>query len=230
MDTEQVSYILGIISLAFYSIVYLPQFILIYRTKSAEGISLWMLLLWTQADILSLIGTILLYLPSSFIIIGWYHYVVGLCMITFVLYYKGLKPALKDDTTLRNKYRFECLAAFVFFMINTIICISLNVLIKEQYYEIGSAIGWITMSLYLIGRFPQIMLNIKRKTTDGLSIVMYIFTMCGNGFYIGVILCNLELLNENMPWLITGIVTILLDIFVLCQDRYYKGKKEIVLP
>jgi uncharacterized protein with PQ loop repeat len=86
------------------------------------------------------------------------------------------------------------------------------------------------MSLYLIGRFPQIMLNIKRKTTDGLSIVMYIFTMCGNGFYIGVILCNLELLNENMPWLITGIVTILLDIFVLCQDRYYKGKKEIVLP
>lgn len=229
MNNEELSYIFGIISLAFYSVVYLPQFILIYRTKLTDGISLWMLLLWTQADVLSLTGTILLYLPISFIIIGWYHYIVGLCMISFVLYYKGIGANLKTNKGLMNKYKMECLAAFIFFMINTIVCISLNTLIKEQYYEAGSIIGWITMSLYLIGRIPQIVLNIKRKTTEGLSIIMYIFTMCGNGFYIGVILCNLELLNENMPWLITGVVTILLDIFVICQSEYYKRKNNSIL-
>ena len=81
------SYIFSLLSLGFYSIVYLPQFVLIYKNKSSKGISIWTLILWTQADALSLFGTILLHLPITFALMSWYHFVIGVTMIIFVVFY-----------------------------------------------------------------------------------------------------------------------------------------------
>jgi uncharacterized protein with PQ loop repeat len=247
MNTNQISDLLSIISLIFYSIVYLPQFLLIYKSKSSEGVSILMLLLWTQADILSLIGTIVLYMPISIIAIGWYHSVIGCGMIIFALYYYKerylAEPMVqaserylaenndfesesnivvkKGNGWIHNKFLLQIISG-LFMVLNLCICISLNLVIKESYYEIGTIIGWITMSLYLLGRVPQLVLNYTRKSTEGLSLLMYIFTMLGNACYIGVITVDPTLINSNMPWIITGVVTIFLDIVVLGQHFYYK--------
>ena len=258
MNLEELSYVLSTISLIFYSIVYVPQFYVIYKSKSSDGISFLMLLLWTQADILSLIGTIVLYMPSSIIIIGWYHYLVGTIMIIFVLYYTdkyytqqnrdnqdtnlnrdNLDTNLNRDnrdnrdnldttkytsecTNLNRYYLIKCFATFLFLSINTCTCIVLNIFINKSHDESGAILGWITMSFYLIGRIPQMWMNYKRKSTQGLSLLMYIFTMCGNGVYLAVITIDPVYIESNMPWIINCIVTILMDIFVICQYYMYK--------
>lgn len=231
MNLEQISYILSSISLVFYSIVYVPQFYVIYKSKTSDGISFWMLLLWTQADILSLLGTIVLYMPSSIIIIGWYHYTIGIAMIIFVLCYTNKytdygKENGNGNVIVKgytNNFILKCGATFVFLFLNTFLAIILYVLIDKSYDEIGAALGWITMSFYLIGRVPQIWLNYKRKSTEGLSLLMYIFTMCGNGVYLGVITIDPDYIQSNMPWIITGVTSILMDIFVIGQHYYYIG-------
>ena len=42
------SFAFGILSIIFYSVVYYPQFYVIYQTKKTDGISIWMLLLWVK--------------------------------------------------------------------------------------------------------------------------------------------------------------------------------------
>lgn len=268
MNLQEISYILSTISLIFYSIVYVPQFYVIYKSKSSDGISFWMLLLWSQADVLSLIGTIVLHMPTSIVMIGWYHYTVGIIMILFVLYYtekytdnintdedekvninsneqvnidldldddinnninNNINHDINVDKNVDINYIYKFLATVVFISINTFTSMILNILISKSYDEIGAALGWVTMSFYLIGRVPQIWLNYKRKSTEGLSLLMYIFTMCGNGVYLAVITIDPLYIESNIPWIITCIVTVLMDIFVIGQHFYYDKHKVSII-
>jgi uncharacterized protein with PQ loop repeat len=217
MDNQEISYILSIISLVFYSIVYLPQFFAIFKAGSSEGISLWTILLWTQADILSLMGTLLLYMPSSIIIIGWYHYYVGVLMTIYILYYTKEKSSIY--------FKMKCLITFGFLAINTPICVLLNIHVKSSQDDIGAILGWITMVFYTGGRLPQIWMNYSNKSTGNLSVLMYTFTIIGNSIYIGVITVNPEYIVENIPWIVNGVFSIMLDLVVLAQYYYYNYKE-----
>jgi uncharacterized protein with PQ loop repeat len=89
----------------------------------------------------------------------------------------------------------------------------------------GEIIGWITTSLYLIGRIPQIYLNSKSRNVEGLSILMFVYTILGNVFYLlSFFTFSIEesYIQSNLPWISTTIITILLDIFVIFQILYYK--------
>jgi uncharacterized protein with PQ loop repeat len=212
---EVLSYIFSVCSIVFYSIVYFPQFNEIYKTKLTDGISIYTLLLYTQADFLSLFGTIILALTSNIILLGWYHVLVGICMILFVLNYE------KENRKMKFLY------ALIFCLVNISIGISLSVF--SIFNEvIGETIGWITMVIYIVGRFPQIFLNIKRKSTEGLSSLMYVFTILGNLFYALSVLVYLDdttYIMYNLPWLISTFVTILLDIFVIFQCKIIYANK-----
>lgn len=213
MNNQEISYILSIISLVFYSIVYLPQFFAIFKAGSSKGISLWTILLWTEADVLSLIGTLLLYMPLSIIIIGWYHYYVGAIMTLYILYYTT------DKTSFY--FKIKCLITLGFLAINTIICVLLNIHVKSSYDDIGAILGWITMVFYTCGRLPQIWMNYSNGSTGNLSILMYIFTIIGNSLYVGVITVDPEYIVENIPWIVNGVFSIMLDLVVLGQYYYY---------
>ena len=112
---------------------------------------------------------------------------------------------------------------FTFTAITTYILV--QVFLSSTTYEIaGSVVGWFSTSMYIIGRFPQIYLNYKRKSTEGLSILMFTFSILGNVFYLVCILTfstEPEYINANMPWIILVIVTVSLDFFVMYQWRLY---------
>lgn len=206
------SFALGVLSIIFYSVVYYPQFYVIYKTKKTDGISIWMLLVWGQADFLSLIGVVVLNLELSLIIIGWYHAFIGFLMTMYTLYYE------KDNKVV--KY----IAVIVYYGIN--ISVSLYLTIAFIYnYEAGTVLGWASSIFYVIGRLPQLYLNYRRKTTEGLSILMYIFTILGNTFYLlSVLAFSLEpnYIYTNLPWIFMIVITVLMDFVVLFQFRYYK--------
>lgn len=238
---EYLSYVFSIISIVFYSIVYFPQFREIYITKNTDGISIFMLLLWTQADFMSLIGTILMNLNLSVVLMGWYHSFIGLIMIMFVWFYKYKKDKQKRREIIvpdniaseKNAYFiwYELFYICIFFMIN--IFISAFITIKNiESVQVGEILGWITMSLYIFGRFPQIYMNFKRQKTEGLSYLMYIFTMCGNTSYIISLVAfsiEMEYIRLNLPWIISCTVTAILDIFVIWQIFYYKKNNKVVM-
>jgi solute carrier family 66 (lysosomal lysine-arginine transporter), member 1 len=211
--SEQVSYILGVVSIIFYSIVYFPQLHLISKTKNSDDLSIMMFILWNQADVLSLIGIIILQLELTLIIIGWYHLIIGVIMM-FVAYYYKSKRTVKDTV-----------AVVLFMCVNLTVTIVLQALIVEPYEKIGESMGWITAVVYIVGRFPQLYLNYKSKSTESVSIGMYAYTILGSVFYVGSIYAfssEVEYLRANLPWIAMSLITIFFDIVIIAQCVYYR--------
>lgn len=210
------SFVIGIFSIIFYSVVYYPQFYVIYKTKKVEGISIWMLLIWGQADFLSLVGTVILNLELTLIIIGWYHALIGFLMTLYTLYYE------KENKLV--KY----VSVGLYYVSNITISAYLTGTMLYDY-DAGTTMGWISSALYIIGRLPQLYLNFTRKTTQGLSILMYIFTILGNTFYLlSVVVYSIEpdYIDANMPWIVMIVITVVMDVVVIFQAFYYKKKNK----
>ena len=208
------SFVLGIFSILFYSVVYYPQFYVIYKTKKADGISIWMLLIWGQADFLSLVGTVILNLELTLILIGWYHALVGFLMTIYTLYYETENKLIKY------------VAVGLYYTSNISICAYLTGSMLYNY-DAGTVVGWISSVLYIIGRLPQLYMNYTRKSTEGLSVLMYVFTILGNVFYLLSVLAystEQEYINTNMPWIVMIVITVGMDIVIIMQSVHYKKK------
>ncbi|KZV33933.1 hypothetical protein F511_04158 [Dorcoceras hygrometricum] len=86
-----------------------------------------------------------------------------------------------------------------------------------ESHGIGSYLGWGMTAIYLGGRLPQICLNIRRGSAEGLNPLMFVFALVGNATYVASILVkSLDWLKlrPNMPWLVDAGGCMLLDIFV----------------
>lgn len=219
MDQNEIgSLVFTILSMVFYAIVFIPQFIEIYKCKNSDGVSIWTILLWCQADTLSLLGTIMLQLNIGLVIIGWYHMLIGQMLLLYIL-----KMQTKKNF---KKTLFVCSFVFTNFFISLFFQIYIHHLIS---LVAGQIIGWISSSIYIIGRIPQLYSNYKRKSTEGLSIFLYIFSIFGNLCYMTSILiysvqsCHILL---NLPWIVFTIVTFMLDTVIIYQWRIYRKIKE----
>ncbi|XP_043712357.1 probable vacuolar amino acid transporter YPQ1 [Telopea speciosissima] len=89
----------------------------------------------------------------------------------------------------------------------------------------GMALGWLMAAIYMGGRIPQIWLNIKRGSVEGLNPLMFIFALIANVAYVGSIVVRStewEKIKANMPWLLDAVVCVALDLFIILQYIYYK--------
>ncbi|KAF4590718.1 hypothetical protein EYR40_009315 [Pleurotus pulmonarius] len=97
---------------------------------------------------------------------------------------------------------------------------------KALRWEI-QVIGWTSAMLYLGARLPQILKNFKTRCA-GLSPALFLFAILGNGTY-GLSICAKSMdrryLITNASWLAGSILTILLDVIVLCQFVYYRTRE-----
>lgn len=103
----------------------------------------------------------------------------------------------------------------------------------------GQVFGYLCAVFYIASRVPQLILNYRRKTTEGLSMLFFIFACLGNVTYVlsivayeprcehrqcesgevGRIYGKYMLLN--LSWLAGAFVTLLMDFVVFCQYFYY---------
>lgn len=221
METNEiVSLVFTVLSMLFYGVVFIPQFIEIYKLKKSDGISIWTILLWCQADTLSLLGTIILQLHIGLVVIGWYHMLMGQILLIYIL---------RMQT---NKQLVKTIFVYVFVFTNLFISLFFQVYVNNMTsFVAGQIVGWISSLMYIIGRTPQLYHNYKRKSTEGLSILLYVFSICGNLCYMLSILtysselCNIIL---NLPWIVLTIGTGILDIFIILQWKIYKKEKNII--
>lgn len=98
-----------------------------------------------------------------------------------------------------------------------------------EHSAVGQWLGWLMAAIYMGGRIPQIVWNIKRGSVEGLNPLMFIFALIANVAYVGSILVRhteFEEIKANMPWLLDAIVCVVLDLFIIMQYVYYKHMQK----
>jgi hypothetical protein len=116
---------------------------------------------------------------------------------------------------------------------------------------LGQVFGYLCAVLYLGSRIPQLLLNYRRKSTDGVSMLFFLFACIGNLTYVLSILAyspvclgTSELRHRakcrpgeasalygryvlvNLSWLIGSFGTLLLDMAIFVQFFLYRDGKD----
>ncbi|KAL4903506.1 hypothetical protein BDW74DRAFT_169005 [Aspergillus multicolor] len=105
----------------------------------------------------------------------------------------------------------------------------------------GQVFGYLCAVLYLGSRLPQIMLNYKRKSTDGVSLLFFLFACIGNLTYVFSILAYSPVCGRprhcepgevgklyaryilvNLSWLVGSFGTLFLDMCIFVQFFMYQ--------
>lgn len=107
---------------------------------------------------------------------------------------------------------------------------------------LGQVFGYLCAILYLGSRFPQILLNFRRKSTDGVSLLFFLFACIGNLTYVLSILAYSPVCEKgkahcrpgeaaglygwyllvNLSWLVGSLGTLLLDMIIFVQFFLYR--------
>ncbi|KAL4886341.1 PQ loop repeat-domain-containing protein [Aspergillus karnatakaensis] len=116
-----------------------------------------------------------------------------------------------------------------------------------SFDTLGQVFGYLCAVLYLGSRLPQILLNYKRKSTDGVSLLFFLFACIGNLTYVLSILAYSPVCEHgrrhcqgfevgriygryilvNLSWLIGSFGTLFLDMVIFIQFFLYQdGKKK----
>ncbi|KAL2825895.1 PQ loop repeat-domain-containing protein [Aspergillus cavernicola] len=111
-----------------------------------------------------------------------------------------------------------------------------------SFDTLGQVFGYLCAVLYLGSRLPQILLNYKRKSTDGVSLLFFLFACIGNLTYVLSILAYSPICEGgrrcrgddvgrvygryvlvNLSWLIGSFGTLFLDMCIFIQFFLYQG-------
>ncbi|KAI5952664.1 RTC2 [Candida jiufengensis] len=92
------------------------------------------------------------------------------------------------------------------------------------YDPLAQFFGWLCAILYLGSRIPQIILNYKRKSTDGISFMFFLFACLGNLTYV-ISIISIDMswyyLWVNSSWLAGSLGTLALDFTIFIQFFLY---------
>ncbi|KAI9295011.1 PQ-loop-domain-containing protein [Neoconidiobolus thromboides FSU 785] len=89
----------------------------------------------------------------------------------------------------------------------------------------AQACGWISAFLFCLAKIPQIYHNFKRKSTEGLSMLMFFFCCMGNLTYILSIVIfdqSKKYLLLNLPWLVGAALPFIFDFIIFGQYFAYR--------
>ncbi|CAI4050833.1 hypothetical protein SKDZ_15G0640 [Saccharomyces kudriavzevii ZP591] len=92
--------------------------------------------------------------------------------------------------------------------------------------------GYLSAVLYLGSRIPQILLNYKRKSCEGISFLFFLFACLGNTTFIfSVVIISLDwkYLILNASWLVGSSGTLFMDFVIFSQFFTYKKNKKFIL-
>ncbi|KAF2179795.1 PQ loop repeat protein [Zopfia rhizophila CBS 207.26] len=109
----------------------------------------------------------------------------------------------------------------------------------------GQIFGYICAILYLGSRIPQLLLNYRRKSTEGISMLFFLFACIGNLTYVMSIFAYKPVCKDprccepgeaggiyaryiavNFSWLLGSFGTLLLDAGVFVQYFWYRESEE----
>ncbi len=114
-----------------------------------------------------------------------------------------------------------------------------------EYDVLGQIFGYLCAAFYLGSRIPQLLLNYRRKSTEGVSLLFFLFACIGNLTYVMSIFayspicqypghCELgeaasiygRYISVNASWIAGSAGTLLLDLAIFWQFFLYKKDED----
>lgn len=93
---------------------------------------------------------------------------------------------------------------------------------------LAQSFGYLSAVLYLGSRVPQILLNFKRKSCEGISFLFFLFACLGNTTFIISVLAisrDYEYILVNASWLVGSSGTLIMDFIIFIQFFSYGSDK-----
>jgi hypothetical protein len=116
---------------------------------------------------------------------------------------------------------------------------------RIAFSPLGQLFGYVCAALYLGSRVPQLLLNCRRRSTEGISMLFFVFACIGNLTYVlsivayGPVCERPERCREgeaagqykrymavNLSWILGSLGTLVLDLGVFVQYFLYKGEQS----
>jgi uncharacterized protein with PQ loop repeat len=101
----------------------------------------------------------------------------------------------------------------------------ISVTLINVYPDIMADIfGWSALSLFVLSRIPQIILNYNRRSTEGLSVASFILINVSNYISLASILVDVYTyadVFDNIQWIISPFITTILDLIIIYQSKMY---------
>ncbi|KAF5403850.1 hypothetical protein PHET_02736 [Paragonimus heterotremus] len=94
--------------------------------------------------------------------------------------------------------------------------------LPETSAKIGYILGFLSSVMYVSSRFPQILRNWQRGSTEGLCVILFCLALVGNASYgLQIFLTSLDprFLLNSLPWLIGSVGVLLLDLIATLDKR-----------
>ena len=231
--------------------VFVPQLYKNYKTKKSEAISLLLLLCLILGDIFSLISGIAKGLNHTIIYTTIYHIILDIIIIFQIIYYRiylillnnqisenqELVPLFGPDYINQYEYSYFYLSfnEFLFLIINFCVVVISQVLLVviDDNIILADIIAWFSTFIFIFARIPQIKLNFKRKSTEGLSFLSFVIINIANLLFLTSILIMLidiptELqyayIRKNIQWIFGSFSTTFFDLIIFYQ--FYKFRNS----
>jgi uncharacterized protein with PQ loop repeat len=188
-----------------------------------------------------------------------YHILLDIIIIVQTIYYRiyhilfnqhiesasELTPFISSNNftvTYDNyKYFYMTLYEFIYitsgFILITIFQLLLMFLDDNHNILLANIIAWVSTSIFIIARCPQILLNLKRKSTQGLSVLSFIIINIANFLFLTSILVLLiDIPNENhtsyiiknIQWISGSLSTVFFDVIIFYQFYIYRNNSSNV--
>jgi uncharacterized protein with PQ loop repeat len=90
---------------------------------------------------------------------------------------------------------------------------------------VGSVLSWLSGSCYFFSRIPQIWVNYRLKSVEGLSVMLFVLTVSANISYGVSMLLRFpdpaKFFSSTLPYLIGSMGTLVFDGIIIYQTRIY---------
>uniref|UniRef100_UPI00358F2496 lysosomal amino acid transporter 1 homolog isoform X2 n=1 Tax=Myxine glutinosa TaxID=7769 RepID=UPI00358F2496 len=213
-----------------------------YRSGSADkALSFTFLLLWLAGDTANLIGCLLTDQLPLQRYTAVYYVSMDTVMVSQFLYYK-FKNRRSAATRIMNCLAVVCLVGPLAWLFGSVPSRpeipltrgpSRSLLFIQPLVNVEVVTGYVCGSLscllYLGSRLPQLNKNFQRKSTDGVSPIMFMLVIMGNLAYgLDILLKQPEFESEgcyilrHLPWIIGSLGTLSLDICISTQFILYR--------
>lgn len=252
---EKLSFVFGIISNILWFFILIPQIYTNYKLKNSDAFSFSLVFMWIVGDIFSIMASHAKNLPVIIMYSGIYHIVLAGIFMGQILYYRhyrlNRRVRLNDSeegllsTNLRgpdsgsvdydNMFLLsvaEQIYIGLMFSITLMCNFGLYYLVGTQRIILADMIAWTSIFIFVSSRVPQIYLNYKRRSVEGLSLISFIMINIANYLFIISILVNLYDITEmtskfiffmnNIQWILGSFCTSIFDAIIFYQFIKYK--------